>query len=1238
MALIIVLAFVVLLTALTVAYFSQTTADRQIAQSSFNQSNADQLASSAVGIIVGDLRQEIIAGSNAASFGPSPTASPYYLYTPISPSNMVPKRSGTPTSGAPIPNLVRRSVSNDPMPAPGLPSRASTVNSTSDPSANGRSVSLARWNKHYLVPKLNTDPGDDTTDPVTSFVAPDWVMVTAEEGAAVLSTPKTDSNGNTVTPVGRYSYAVYDEGGLLDLNVAGYPSGTSAIQSGRKGSLAFADLTALGSYGVPNSSTPFQVDRIVGWRNYATTQAANNFADTNFASNLQGSATATKFYNFVVNNPNGFLRARGDPSPSPPPWPIPAPSPLPNASPSPYPWNNRTDQIFLNRQELLAYRQITQFSSNALQYIGTFSRENNTPSFSPTSPAGSTINYTALASDATAINPNFLLRRAGTTFLRFDGTTSIPGEPLVKTRFPLSRLAWITYKGPSATLQICKDVDSTINTNCTSDSVILALVNSGVPVSTLRAGTATNIKTCFGLIWDSRTYVPASGTTPSVGQQWVYVSPTSANGGGTFDSIAAPTGSPASAIKRLDIVASENREPDFFELLRATILNGSLGQNTGGGVTGAPSPSPAPSPPIFPDVHMNNKDHHVLCIGAAIIDQTDPDSVPTRIQFKPAAALGTNWWTAYGVESLPYITQLYPIAGISPSSGTQWATYLLFQLWNPHIVAAPFPSPSPTPPQVRLRIDGSIGVFTGGNGQTYQTAVPAPTVVPATGKSMSFVVGAYEPSSSPSPTPSVTPAPAASPAVSPAPASGTATLPGFEKLPGTSIGQYVGLRLPNYSLAPAASGNNPQLTLYFGTDSAHQFNATMEYLVPGTTFWVPYNHFIGINDPSSWVFGATLPVRIATSLSGAPNSTNDQFTTTRLTQSPPYCLMKADPRATRFGIFQIDPNLTTNSRLTESLWPSGSSTVPNGYGGAILDPGGPVEHAPIRFAGLPYFPATLCINNAPSTSTRTSYADNDGIIRPADAVYPDPLILTTGSSTAYYTTPLDYHPVMLNRPFRNVAELGYAFRDLPWKSLDFFSQWSADTGLLDVFCINDGTPVYDSANPPNIVGLAVPRTIAGAVNINTSQTAVLQSVLAGTIWDELNSANSISKTGSTTTAAPIIAQNLVTATSVTPLVNRGNLVSNLSTTLLPPPTLGVSAANYRVKQQRETIVRAISTLSQTRTWNLMIDVIAQSGKYPPGTTSLANFVVEGEQRYWAHVAIDRFSGQVIDKQIEVVNE
>jgi hypothetical protein len=81
------------------------------------------------------------------------------------------------------------------------------------------------------------------------------------------------------------------------------------------------------------------------------------------------------------------------------------------------------------------------------------------------------------------------------------------------------------------------------------------------------------------------------------------------------------------------------------------------------------------------------------------------------------------------------------------------------------------------------------------------------------------------------------------------------------------------------------------------------------------------------------------------------------------------------------------------------------------------------------------------------------------------------------------------------------------------------------------------------------------------------------------------------------------------------------------------------------KEARESVIRALSDAGQTRTWNLMIDVVAQSGRYPPNAGSvpnaanpLANFMVEGEQHYWVHVAIDRFTGQVVDKQIEVVNE
>src|SRR5262249_6786282 len=223
--------------------------------------------------------------------------------------------------------------------------------------------------------------------------------------------------------------------------------------------------------------------------------------------------------------------------------------------------------------------------------------------------------------------------------------------------------------------------------------------------TTIKAGTAANIKACFGLTF--------GGTVGDASNPWVYTNPvgtTAANG-----------------ILRLDQIAG--REPDFFELLKAGILSGSLGQNTalppgifGGGTTGGN---------VFPDVHMSNTTHHILSIGAAIIDQADPDSIPTRIQFSPD---GINNWIAYGVENLPYVTQMYPIAGASPNDPTKWATYLLFQLWNPNQNAAI------TLP-VRLRVDGAIGIFTGGNGETWTAgAIPqsSPTGASVTLNSTSF--------------------------------------------------------------------------------------------------------------------------------------------------------------------------------------------------------------------------------------------------------------------------------------------------------------------------------------------------------------------------------------------------------------------------------------------------------------------------------------------------------------------
>ena len=280
-------------------------------------------------------------------------------------ANMVPQRSSQIAAG--VPNLIRRSVRSDLFVGnPAQPSLASAVNSQDDPSANGRSMSSTRWNGHYLVPKGDPTTIDSSPIPAFTHATPDWVFVkTYDPATPVTLQPPGRAVITSPDPlvVGRYAYAVYDEGGLLDMNVAGYPTGTSIYQYGRKGSLAFADLTAPSPYPIPNPNTDnppvYQVDRLVGWRNYGTTQPTNNFPDSSpasqaFASNFQTStASATWFYNFVVNNTSGFLSVRSDPSPTPYPWNY--LNVTGDSSPATYPWNGRTDQNFVQRQELVAF-------------------------------------------------------------------------------------------------------------------------------------------------------------------------------------------------------------------------------------------------------------------------------------------------------------------------------------------------------------------------------------------------------------------------------------------------------------------------------------------------------------------------------------------------------------------------------------------------------------------------------------------------------------------------------------------------------------------------------------------------------------------------------------------------------------------------------------------------------------------------------------------------------------------
>lgn len=209
------------------------------------------------------------------------------------------------------------------------------------------------------------------------------------------------------------------------------------------------------------------------------------------------------------------------------------------------------------------------------------------------------------------------------------------------------------------------------------------------------------------------------------------------------------------------------------------------------------------------------------------------------------------------------------------------------------------------------------------------------------------------------------------------------------------------------------------------------------------------------------------------------------------------------------------------------------------------------------------------------------------------------------------------NPTVINHAFTNVGEFGYGIvtSDPSQPTLDFRSA-SSDVPVLDFFGYNPVSSTY-------------PR--AGIVNLNAKNAPALAALIKG----------ALSKDGTTNyvgqTTATNVAQAIVTETSVRPALTRAD-VARLA---------GVAGGQIGPsEEEKETIARALAEVGQTRTWNLFIDVIAQSGRYAPGTNSVTDankFVVEGEKRYWLHIALGRDlnadgSVDVLGTQLEEVIE
>jgi hypothetical protein len=234
-----------------------------------------------------------------------------------------------------------------------------------------------------------------------------------------------------------------------------------------------------------------------------------------------------------------------------------------------------------------------------------------------------------------------------------------------------------------------------------------------------------------------------------------------------------------------------------------------------------------------------------------------------------------------------------------------------------------------------------------------------------------------------------------------------------------------------------------------------------------------------------------------------------------------------------------------------------------------------------------------------------------------------------GLSYCPYPPPALANYVLLNRRFENVGEFGYAYNPAsttPSKTLDFASATSHDRAILDFFTYNEATPR------------------AGIVNLNTRNGPVLASMIKGAwLHDPGDKTLPPDPTYLVSQNDALAAGQAIVQETTSATAGRGPALTRADVARLAAAAAsalhGVPGAS--ADETKQTIARALAEAGQARMWNLMIDVIAQTGRYAPGTANVTDankFTVEGEKRYWLHIALDRDDGTVLGTQLEGVIE
>jgi len=1178
MALVVVLAMLVLLLVTITAFLSRATLNRQTASASTADATLGLLVEAATGYVIHDFLQEIEAGSedDPLDHPAAPVKQPRLLPGTMLAPGVAPQRAGD--QG--VANLVKASRHATAFFDGGLPgfelatgenaaARAAQV-STAAVSLNGRALSPAVWQQPRLMNQAEA----------TAFSPPDWIYVDrsgrnpdlADSGA--ISNAVNPAPANLSHVMGRFAYTVYDLGGLIDINVAG--NRLDDEENARRGRLHHIEPPVGGDSAA-----------LVAWR------------------------TPQEQADHVLDPRENFLGT------------------------------GQGGQTLLGRRDLLEFaaRESSPVDEAALPLLTTFTRDVNVPAHRPD------VTRPRLPNPATVdqYNPAILNVRFEQDVIlnRPEGAVRVPaGTPVMPRRFPLSKLALFEEENPDPA-----EMEYYFGLQRVPGSRAWRYIRAvGGFIATLEQVRDARREPNFFEVLSAGIYTGSLGLNNIVD---------------TYSWQVAKDASQDRQILQIGANIIDQWDADD----RPTILRFPSGAATGGewevaGIENLP---------------------YINQIG--LVGWRPPDN---RDLFQTWALF--TLWNPHRNATTPPVgvdrLRIVPISGTGRSI-LHFTISITLPSPNPYIT---FREESPDSGGTRFRSNQSatVNIVSINQGREFSFS-PAqnfsePRVVGETPQSQNDTPGllvhecepgmAVPPYGQRHPRQQITineimdlQAPyTSSHGWSPGPL-GERVYP--EGTTFTNLNPDFWLREDKQVQGTDADGNVTQTTEIFlsgkfGVKAHNEFRLRGEQH-GGLPVWRFALQARYTGDPAeTWYtiqeFEGFLREQSGSMREGERNRDEflrnthhsqidaplDQLFYSWLAPSSSVGMMHVDPRTTRLGLASwllvgpteglpirarsirsivggFDPSLLGDTGGTQIAnyrdWAFGYSRSPGRTANLVVHPN--FEVIP-QFLGPPQRNRAQIglhgfVTNDPGglDSLRPMrYRDPDNVIRPGDGYF-----------GALPTVPgrIQERPLILNRPFRSVGELGYAFRDLPWKSVDFSTRFSADLGLLDLFSLTEST-----GDEP---------LLAGSINLNTRSSGALAAALTGaaTAPPGIDAEEEIATLTSGQAAA--IAEAIVAESSQRPFLSRGDLVSRAL-----DPAGGQSALDGLVaKPAREAAVRALAEAGTTRTWNFLIDLVAQNGAFTPASQTAQDFQVRGQKRVWIYLSIDRMTGTILEMRKEPVD-